>query len=727
MSFSKSQEAALAAARHLAENGVPIFLAKPARTESGDWDPHGGKSRTGYHLPPGWESVEADPAIIDDWDLDYALCAVSGHGIDVIDVDPRNGGKEGFNELVIAGLLPNTYGRSRTPSGGTHNFIASLDVRKRTNFLPGVDVLAGTSDGGGRGFVFLPPTRRASKVTGEIVTYEWERPPEVETVMLIGGDDSGSKLAAQLHRPMPERPIADLDRPPTEQELAKAASVLAKAVREVSEAPDGNRNNTLMQHLPTLYRFVLGDCLDEAVVDDRMRGAAYEAGIDDEYDDVSRSAWRYADRAERPEVASAADDFAPDSISGLWSATPTLAKVQRAAHARLLSAPALLAYILGRVLADTSPNVTLPPVVGGRASLNLGFAVVGTSGAGKSSLLAVSRELLGLPQDDIERSIGSGEGLVQSFLRMSTERKANVLIDDPRRLFVADEIDQLGATQRRNGSTIAPVLRSALTGGPLGQANATADRNRHVAANSYRAVLFIGVQPTRSDALLDDSDAGTPQRLVWVPAEDPTIPDELVEWPGSLAWSSPLVDGDIPYPAHIAAEVRAARLRHQRGTGDPRDGHLLLTRLKVAAALALLHNEAKISDQWWELAGHIIDVSQAVQELCRRALSESVIEQRRVSGRLDGVRAEGLALHRSENVEKAAKNVREVVSKHATEDEATNRKHDVDDGCTRRCITWALRHFPDKTLRSPAVEHALDLDWIVERDERWFPGSSRPA
>ncbi|NPC97885.1 bifunctional DNA primase/polymerase [Nocardioides sp. zg-DK7169] len=322
-----------------------------------------------------------------------------------------------------------------------------------------------------------------------------------------------------------------------------------------------------------------------------------------------------------PTAAEVFDDLADD----LFDATPVLRRIRDAAHSRLVGSQALLCYVLARVLAELPPGVALPPVVGGRASLNLGVAVVGGSGAGKSALLAVSRDLLGDVgqwQEDIERNVGSGEGLVQTFLRKGSGRDL-VLIDYPHRILTVDEIDSLGATQRRSGATIAPTIRSALTGGTLGQANASAERNRHVRANSYRLVMLLGVQPTRSAALLDDADAGTPQRLVWVQAVDPSLPDADVPWPGALDWHPP---ADLPevidYPEHVRAEVRAARRAQLRDAGaDPLAGHKLLTRLKVAAALALLHGEVAINDQWWELAGVVIDMSAAVQVQCKRTLS----------------------------------------------------------------------------------------------------------
>lgn len=435
---------------------------------------------------------------------------------------------------------------------------------------------------------------------------------------------------------------------------------------------------------------------------------------------------------ERP-TPTAEDVFAGLSTS-LFTATATLELIRTAAHHRLVSSQALLCYVLARVLAELPPGVVLPPVVGGRASLNLGVAVVGDSGAGKSALLAVSRELLGTVgawQKDLERNVGSGEGLVQQFLRYNSSTKRNELISDPRRILTVDEIDSLGATQRRTGATIAPTIRSALTGGSLGQANATADRNRHVAAESYRLVMLLGVQPTRSAALLDDADAGTPQRMVWVKATDPTLPDEDVAWPGTLDWQLPgELPDEIDYPEHVRAEIRAARRAQVKGEStDPLAGHKYLTRLKVATALAVLHGDVRITSRWWDLAGLVVAMSSAVQAECQRQLATEQEAARRAAGRLDRIQAEGAAERRSERVVKAGASIARKIAKHAAgAKDGNDQRHEPDDGCTARCISRALRSYPDRDeLREQAIHHAAEADWITDRGGRWFAGESRPA
>ena len=69
-----AQRADLDAARELVAAGVPVFLGRP--------DPG---SPTGYALPPGWQRVEPDETVVDAWRPGWALCAVAGCALDVVD------------------------------------------------------------------------------------------------------------------------------------------------------------------------------------------------------------------------------------------------------------------------------------------------------------------------------------------------------------------------------------------------------------------------------------------------------------------------------------------------------------------------------------------------------------------------------------------------------------------------------------------------------------------
>jgi hypothetical protein len=172
----------LGIARLLAAAGARFFCAYPdpeGKTESG--------RQTGFMLPRDWENTRG--AYIDAWKPGMALCMVTGHVLDAVDEDPRNGG----DLASLNGVMPTVYAQAATPSGGTHSLIASLGVRKAKK--NGIDVQAGDKDGTGRGFIFVAPTVRKSKVTGELVAYRWTRPPDPAQLNSLASDKSGARLA----------------------------------------------------------------------------------------------------------------------------------------------------------------------------------------------------------------------------------------------------------------------------------------------------------------------------------------------------------------------------------------------------------------------------------------------------------------------------------------------------------------------------------------------------
>lgn len=146
-------------ARRMAMAGIPLFAAAPANND------------IGFRLPDGWEQSVADPGVVDQWREGWALCAVGGWGLDFIDIDPRNGGDASY--AALNGTAPCSYGWVATPSGGFHSYISSLGVGSRDGIYAGVDLKGGRPDGGGRGFVFLPPTVRPSKVDKVERAYVW--------------------------------------------------------------------------------------------------------------------------------------------------------------------------------------------------------------------------------------------------------------------------------------------------------------------------------------------------------------------------------------------------------------------------------------------------------------------------------------------------------------------------------------------------------------------------
>lgn len=182
---------ALAVARSLVKAGVPVFVAPPA-DEPGT-----------YRIPKGWQHTRPSLIELTRWRVGWALGMVGGHGWDVLDIDPRNGGNQSWQQLREQHATPTIFGSAATPSGGLHHIIAGTGLRKVTGFLPGLDLQAGDSKGVGRGFAWIAPTVRVAKAgerAGELVPYRWERVPVIEGDGLLIGQEKSRTFIAYVKR-----------------------------------------------------------------------------------------------------------------------------------------------------------------------------------------------------------------------------------------------------------------------------------------------------------------------------------------------------------------------------------------------------------------------------------------------------------------------------------------------------------------------------------------------
>jgi P4 family phage/plasmid primase-like protien len=298
----------LSVARSLIDAGIPVFVAKPARFNDGRWNPDGGHNKCGYWLPPGWQKTEPDVGVLDDYRPSDALGMVCGHKLDGLDTDPRNGGGESRVALQAEGAMPRVYGKAATPSGGTHELVATMGIRSRDNFRAGIDVKAGALDGEGRGFFFIAPTTKRSKVDGTIGEYRWIMPPDLAALAASGPDDrSGEALAAlveALRAPRPTRArnaqgppqaasdaevaavIAGYERAgpwngvtPDARQQAYLAQFLRNQVQGVASAAPGQRNTRLYTAALKCGSLVAGAGMDQRVVIEQLEQVAASCGL----------------------------------------------------------------------------------------------------------------------------------------------------------------------------------------------------------------------------------------------------------------------------------------------------------------------------------------------------------------------------------------------------------------------------------------------------------------
>ncbi len=448
------------------------------------------------------------------------------------------------------------------------------------------------------------------------------------------------------------------------------------------------------------------------------------------------------------DILAAREEAQHKQADKLWTATPTMEKIRRAAHSRHLVPEGVLGACLTMVLVDTPVGVVLPPLVGATAPLNLGVALVGPSGSGKSKSIRVAGELLGIEDlATVKVPLGSGEGMAEAYMQSDQEtdpgtgkkRQVRRLIDDPRRLFVKGEVDEYKAGMERQGSSIASVLREALTGEQLGQTNATADRTRNVPEGRYRACAIIGVQPLRSLALTADESGGTPQRFVWAPTTSDHKPEKWPTWPGTLGYVNPFKDWAAEYevgiPAEIADEITKASDDIRWGGNSSHEAaeksHLVLTREKVAVALALLHGERDITQQWWRLSGLVMDLSLETMRACKSATTQQARRDAATKGTMrahERVAEDRAVAQLTETSEaKAARGMGRTVKRHQDDDRHQGK------ACTKKCLNDSAELKSKKgdaegkaRLKTEAIAWSESQGWLIVDGSSVDLGGSQP-
>ena len=310
-----------------------------------------------------------------------------------------------------------------------------------------------------------------------------------------------------------------------------------------------------------------------------------------------------------------------------WSATDQLKLIYQWARASYVAPWGLLFGILLRVAASTNPGVMLPGPPA-PASLNQGVVFIGRSGAGKGVTDKLSRVVW--PAGIHEEGLGSGQGIAELFKEQKNQEDRIT-----RALITVSEIDHLSALNAGQGNNTRAALKAGLTGDRLGSKGASAPTTRVVPADSYRLALSLSAQFGHTAVLMDDVTGGTPQRLLWAPVTDPGMPDEPGAAPDRVldsalpSWALSERQVLIQYgPPEIREYINAGLLANGRGDGDAIDGHRTLTRLKVAADLAILDHRSVVSELDWRLSEAIMAKSDetraAVLEYDRRAARERV-------------------------------------------------------------------------------------------------------
>lgn len=494
----------------------------------------------------------------------------------------------------------------------------------------------------------------------------------------------------------------------TRQQAADFVQPFLDALRA---APVGSINNLLNDAAKVLSHFVpafWSPMQASVLLHDALAATAYD-GRTWKADETIRSAmdsgaadWEAVlipDRPARPAArpAPAAEDDEPkggdipppddgmdDAVASFWERRPFLRYVDTYARSRYCAPWAVLGSVLALAASSVEPNIQLPAIIGSEASLNLFVGLVGPSGGGKDIAFGVAKRMLdvrcGAEQvltDVIP--LGSGEGLSHIYMkhppkptRRRRDDEDSELIglaagqgsDAPiqyrtRALVTIKEIDTLDAIGQRKGSTLGGQLRQGWSGDQIGFHYVDTAKRMIVPEHSYRLCIVAGIQPGRAQSLLSsaESDGGTPQRFLWLPATDPTMSMDAPATPLPVEWMPPVYQGRVVFDVCPEASevILEAHVKRNRGDGDALDGHALLTRLKVAAALAMLDSrdarmQCTVTAEDWELAGIVMAVSDRTRAAVQRHLADAA----RLQNEKTAVAKAHEAIVMTETVENAA-------------------------------------------------------------------------
>ena len=359
MTSGQEVEQALHVARRLIEAGIPVFAAEP-------------DGKGGHLLPAKWQLTVPSMTWIEKWRPGWGLGAVGGHAGDFLDEDPRHGGDESVAELLALSQMPRAYGVAETPSGGRHYLIAPLHEGRMSSVMPGLDYQGGRPDGTGRAFVWIAPTVRASKVTGEMVAYRWTQEPDLEW-LAEGGDESGVMVAARVHaaraRKTSEERAADT-RPAGLRRftLDEARTYCSITLDRLMAAQIGEIEERANDAAVTLSHFV-----PDIFSEDYAFAALSAALAVTAYDAATWHADKFRD------VIAGRNGRAP----GDWRAEPVAASVDEAvAAASVDEVDALIAEMLSPAEISTRPAPR--PLIKGLLTLDSESWLIGAPGSKKS-------------------------------------------------------------------------------------------------------------------------------------------------------------------------------------------------------------------------------------------------------------------------------------------------------------------------------------------------------
>lgn len=356
----------------------------------------------------------------------------------------------------------------------------------------------------------------------------------------------------------------------------------------------------------------------------------------------------------------------------MYAANNGLQIIRNAAHRHMISPDVLVVSTMARVASLLPPQTKLESTPGNDGTANFLAAVMGLAGAGKSQGNRVARKLVIAPMAVVkagyisDRPLSTGEGVAESFYglkeieqfesqedgegkvksRPKTSPKKERAVVRHNVHFSLDEGEVLIKNANVPTSTVTEVLRSAWTGGTLGQQNASHDKVRHVPAGSYALGFVASFQPSVFSDIFAQSGNGFPARFSYAAAGNlaPVMDEEgnrieiedlgILEETSNLLvelWSAPR---NITYDEGVKSAILMEIYKSSKGSlleAAPKskkdiedmqlrdlDAHRTYHWAKLAALLALLEGRTHVEPSDFALAKEMYEVQKIVRTMVLR-------------------------------------------------------------------------------------------------------------
>jgi hypothetical protein len=246
------------------------------------------------------------------------------------------------------------------------------------------------------------------------------------------------------------------------------------------------------------------------------------------------------------------------------------------------------------------------------SSINLLGAIIAASGGGKTRIDGIAENIVDTPLGMMSPvPMGSGEGIAERFMegkgKKREQSRHNVYM-------YGDEGRIMHALQSRKGSTLDETLCVVFTGLPFGQSNASAETSRLV--SNYAFGFLVNLVFSALGKLIELSEGGLPQRVLYAYAQHPGIPD-----PDTLTEDDSVhaphinvtnVGKRIDFDSKIRREIRRAIWLQSRPKEtlteeelkeleklptDPLDKHRPWLRAKCAAIFCIWDGRTLVNDE----------------------------------------------------------------------------------------------------------------------------------